>query len=260
MKLSDYTLLAAVGAIAVFVGAQTPAVRSLARGDTAAESPGAVTLGAAAALPARLASEPRLASRRAAAMPMVRDADVRRRLAQGSAGTYMDELLLDRDSALTRWPDRMRRPLRVWVAAGDAVPGWRPIFNDQVRAAFTQWTDAGVPLRFAFVRDSASADVHVTWVDRFGEPISGKTLWARDDRWWIVSADISLAVHHQDGDELDVPQIRAIALHEIGHLIGLDHTGDPANIMAPKVRVRELSPADQATARLLYSVPAGRVR
>jgi hypothetical protein len=256
MKFSDLTLIVAVGAIAVFVGAQTPAVRSLARGDTAAESPGAVI-----ALPARLESEPRLASRRAAAAPPpARDEDVRRRLEQGSAGTYIDELLLDRDSSLTRWPDRMRRPLRVWVAAGDQVADWRPVFNDQVRAAFTQWTDAGVPLRFAFVQDSASADVHVTWVDRFGEPISGKTLWARDDRWWIVSADIALAVHHQDGDALDVPQIRAIALHEIGHLLGLDHTGDPANIMAAKVRVRELSVADQATARLLYSVPAGRVR
>jgi len=256
MKLPDLTLLAAVGAIAVFVGAQTPAVRSFARGDTAAESPGAVT-----SLPARLVSEPRMASRRAAnTLPPLRAPDVRRRLAQGSPGTYIDELLLGRDSALTRWPDRMRRPLRVWVAAGDEVDGWRPIFNDQVRAAFTQWTDAGVPLRFAFVRDSVSADVHVGWVNRFNEPISGKTLWARDDRWWIVSADIALAVHHHDGDELDVPQIRAIALHEIGHLIGLDHTGDPANIMASKVRVRELSPADQATARLLYSVPAGRVR
>jgi hypothetical protein len=30
--------------------------------------------------------------------------------------------------------------------------------------------------------------------------------------------------------------------------------------MAPKVRVRELSPADQNTARLLYSVPAGRIK
>ena len=256
MKLSDCILLACVGGIAVFVGAQSPVARSFARGDTAAESPGAVS-----SLTPREMSEPRMASRRAAeSLPPLGDADVRRRLREGSAGTYMDELLLDRDSALTRWPDRMRRPLHVWVGSGDHLTGWRPVFNDQVRAAFTQWTDAGVPLRFAFVRDSASADVHVTWVDRFGEPISGKTLWARDDRWWIVSADISLAVHHQDGDALDVPQIRAIALHEIGHLIGLDHTGDPANIMAPKVRVRELSPADQATARLLYSLPAGRVK
>ena len=51
----------------------------------------------------------------------------------------------------------------------------------------------------------------------------------------------------------------SIALHEIGHLLGLDHTGDQANVMAPRVRVRDLSDADRATVRLLYSVPAGRI-
>jgi hypothetical protein len=255
-KLPELLLVAAVGAIAMFVGAQSPVARSLARGDTELVSSGAVS-----SVDIGPSEAPRVASLRTAEPRRPFDeADVRRRLREGARGTYIQELLLGRDSALTRWPDRLRRPLRVWVAPGDPQVGWIPVFNDQVRAAFTQWTDAGVPLRFAFVQDSTAADIHVTWVDRFNEPISGKTLWARDDRWWIVSADITLAVHHQDGDALDVPQIRAIALHEIGHLIGLDHTGDASNIMAAKVRVRELSPADQATARLLYALPAGRVK
>ena len=64
----------------------------------------------------------------------------------------------------------------------------------------------------------------------------------------------------RDGDPLDAAQTRAIALHEIGHLLGLDHTTDATNIMAPRVRVRDLSAADRATVQLLYSVPAGRVR
>ena len=115
-------------------------------------------------------------------------------------------------------------------------------------------------MRFAFIADSARADVHVTWVDQFHEPISGKTVWARDEGWWIVGADITIAVHHSQGPALDSSAIKAIALHEVGHLLGLDHARDSTNIMAPRVRVRELSAADRATLRLLYELPAGKVR
>ena len=115
-------------------------------------------------------------------------------------------------------------------------------------------------MRFAFVDDSADADVHVTFIDRFKEPISGRTRWSRDDDWWITDANIVLAVHHNQGEVLDEDSMRAMALHEIGHLLGLDHTRDSMSVMAPKVRVRQLSDADRATVRLIYALPAGPLR
>ncbi len=187
-------------------------------------------------------------------------AEIRRRLAEGAPGTYIDEILLDHDSALARWHDRSNRPLKVWIEPMSAVLDWRHEFTGRVRDAFTDWEGTGIPVRFMFVADSADADVHVNWIDHFDEPISGKTLWARDERWWIVDGDITIAVHHNGGDALDASAIKAIALHEVGHLVGLDHTGDTANIMTARVRVRELSPADRATVRLLYQLPAGSVR
>jgi predicted Zn-dependent protease len=69
-----------------------------------------------------------------------------------------------------------------------------------------------------------------------------------------------LATHMGDGRPLDGQSLRAIALHEIGHLIGLAHSDDGHDVMAPLVRVTALSAADRATARLLYTLPAGHLR
>ena len=117
--------------------------------------------------------------------------------------------------------DSERKGLRDWDDERTAI----------VRSAFTSWSETGLPLLFTFVLDSAAADVHVTWTDSFNESISDKTLWAHNDAWWIVDASIQLAVHHRDGTALDLDATRAIALHEVGHLIGLDHTRDTTSIM-----------------------------
>ena len=135
-----------------------------------------------------------------------------------------------------------------------------PDFLPAVRDAFTTWAQAGLPLRFTFVVDSASADIHVRFVDRFPNGISGRTVWSRDADYWLVASDIQLAVTHPGGGTVTPPQMRAIALHEVGHLIGLDHATAPDHIMSARVRVRELSEADRATARLIYAVPAGGIR
>ncbi|MCC6931016.1 MAG: matrixin family metalloprotease [Gemmatimonadaceae bacterium] len=186
--------------------------------------------------------------------------DVRARLELSGAGTYIGEVLAAHDSALARWPDRAGQPLRIWIQPIARVRDWTPTAIPLVRDAFIEWGEAGVPLNFSFVLDSASADVHVTWIDRFNEAISGKTLWSHDDRWTILEANIVLAVHHRTGEVLDTAATRAIALHEVGHLIGLDHTTDTTSIMTPRVRVKALSPADRATAQLLYMLPPGPVR
>ena len=186
--------------------------------------------------------------------------DVRTRIAMGEAGTYIGEILAGRDSSLARWPERSIEPLRVWVDADPGLEAWNPDFAVHARESFASWSDVGIPVRFVFVVDESHADVKLTWVDRFDEQISGKTHWARDENWWITDGNIQLALHHNDGHPLDTAAIRAIALHEVGHLLGLDHTADETSIMTPKVRVRDLSNADRATIRLLYTLPAGSIR
>lgn len=187
-------------------------------------------------------------------------AETLRRIRNGQAGTYISDILANRDSSLSRWPDRRGVPLTVWIQPTAKFDDFTTSFVARVRQAFMEWGACNLPVRFAFVDDSADADVHVTWIDRFKEPISGRTRWSRDDDWWITDANIVLAVHHSQGEVLDEDSMRAMALHEIGHLLGLDHTRDSMAVMAPKVRVRQLSDADRATVKLLYALPAGPLR
>jgi hypothetical protein len=186
--------------------------------------------------------------------------EIRHRLELGAPGTYISDILLERDSALARWPDRVTKPIRIWIGNGSGLAGWNDDFPGRVRAAFEEWMALGIPVRFTFVADSADADVHVSWIDHFETPISGKTLWARDRNWWIVNGNITLALHHNGGEPLDDSAVKAIALHEVGHLLGLDHTSDTTDIMTARVRVRDLSDADRATMKLLYTLPPGSVK
>ena len=186
---------------------------------------------------------------------------MRRRARRAKPGTYIGDIL-----ARARFVARaLARPPRRSAHRLDsaAIRGRRTspaTYVDAVRAAFEEWDAVHLPVHFTFVDDSADAEVHVNWIDHFNEPISGRTRWARDDDWVITDANIMLAVHHHQGEQLDDDAMRAMALHEIGHLLGLDHTTDSLSIMAPKVRVRQLSDADRATVRLLYALPAGPLR
>ena len=195
-----------------------------------------------------------------AALPALAPADLRRRIIDGALGTYISDLVASRDSALVRWPDRRARPLRVWVQDDVKLEGWNADFVPSVRDAFDTWVEVGIPVSFTFVHDSASADVHVSFTERFANGISGKTVWSRDAAWWLVSSDIQLGLAHPGGGVVTPPQMRAIALHEVGHLLGLDHAKADDDIMSARIRVRELTDADRATVRLLYSVPAGSLK
>jgi hypothetical protein len=264
MKSAETLLACCVVGLACFIGGQTFATR---RAPVHAEAAGAIDLRAprpvvlidrsARHLEETLVNDALLVR---SERPTLSPADMRRRISNGIEGTYVRELLLARDSAIARWPDRTTRPLRVFVGESEQLTGWNNDYLPAVRDAFDTWVQAGIPVRFVFVVDSASADVHVRFIDRFPNGISGKTVWSRDINYWLVTSDIQLAISHPGGGTVTAPQMRAIALHEVGHLLGLDHSSDPDNIMSARVRVRELSEIDRASVRLLYSVPAGSLR
>jgi len=181
-------------------------------------------------------------------------------IATRSTGTYLPELLDAHNGWNYRWPDRRSEPMRVWVQEPRDNAAYDPTWATRVRESFSVWDGLGLPLTFTFTPDSARAEVHVTWVDRFTERMTGRTQWQNDANGWIIGARIEIALHLPDGRRVTTDGVQAIARHEVGHLIGLDHTTDTTSIMAPQVYVTELSDADRRTARLVYALPAGRVR
>jgi hypothetical protein len=173
-------------------------------------------------------------------------------------GTYLHELLDLRDGWSYRWRERTLEPMRVWIEPSP-LPGFQPEFAREVEQAFEAWARIGLPFVFTYVRDSARAEVHVTWVDRFEGRMTGRTRWRHDEHGWITAADLQLALHLPDGRPVVQDGVRAVALHEVGHLIGLDHPQDDSSVMSAQVFVTEMSEADRRTARLIYDLPPGRL-
>ena len=162
------------------------------------------------------------------------------------------------DSSSARWPARAEAPIRVWVQPWSPAEEWETAYVVAARTAFREWNRLGLSLHFTFTSDSALAEVGVTWTDRFSAPMSGSTTTTLHDAGRIVHAEMLLAVHHPDGRRLDAEEVRVLALHEIGHALGLEHSDDQHSVMARTVRVRGLSGRDRAAARRHYDASGRR--
>jgi len=184
------------------------------------------------------------------------DAVVRAAIEADAPHGYIGAILAASDSLLARWPAEAS-PIRVWVQPRSSAPGFTSAFVSPVRASFLTWNDVGLGVEFALVDDSTQADVHVTWAQRLpGEGQIGNTLRITDSDGWVVAAHVVLATSYE------ISTVQNAALHEVGHVLGLDHSPSHDDLMSATTNGRQyrLTPADRNTARLLYTVPAGRVR
>ena len=182
----------------------------------------------------------------------------------GNEGYLCAQLLDSVSFRVLRWPDRVKE-LSILVPLPDVAEGIGPERARRMQEAAVRgirvWD--GLPLHLV-VNDATdeSPDIVVEWVRQ----LPGTQVGLTRIRWFQVFGrssfsipSIQIATHNPGRRALpQTPgEVLVVAVHEMGHALGLPHSDQPGDVMFSSNAARPLSIRDRRTVRALYGLPVG---
>ena len=143
------------------------------------------------------------------------------------------------------------------------IPPHHP-YASTIRHAFEYWDQsAGINLHFVMVSTPDQAQDEVIFVEKLDGTAVGltqkkfqrTTYTDGTEKIKLVGMKIYIAMQDPQGKQMSRDQIYTVALHEVGHSLGLGHTQDPKSIMYPnayKYGLMEVTRQDMINLYNLY--------
>jgi|GEM_PF-2015739 len=196
---------------------------------------------------------------------------------------YGPDYLAEMGGKVIHWADPLNQPIRVYVGDGSSVPGWKPEDRALVQDAYAEWQQAlGNQIRFEFTEEPQDADTIIGWMEKpktadpkeaAQEDGKGPTDAKQEMRsgecqtemlgGMLTRDDIVLALNNEAGKVFSANSLHNVALHEIGHSLGLigGHSNNPSDVLFPNSRYygglrKRLSQRDINTVKRLYTLKA----